>query len=316
MAIALEGLRKCYGDLVAVDDLRLEVNEGEILALLGPNGAGKSTTLRMLTGLTRPSAGSATVAGIDVCVDAVGVRRHLGIVPQENTLDRELTVRQNLEFHGQLHRLPTAYRRRRIEEVLDFIDLRHRQHAFPSELSGGMKRRVTLAKALLHEPPILFLDEPTTGLDPQSRRKVWDRIMQLRRKGLTVLLTTHHLDEAELLCDRIGIIDAGRLVALGTPAQLRARLPASGVLELTWDAVAIGPAAAARLEADLRRLVGEGLATELDLRGGRARLQTERKGELLRAVVTQLPDHFSGIDLRQPRLEDVYLHLTGSETRD
>ncbi len=222
--IELHQLTKHYGNIVAVDGLDLEIKKGEIFALLGPNGAGKTTTIRMLTMLTRPTGGRALINGYDVMRDLDRVKKEIGVVPQHMNLDQELTARENLELHGRLHRLPAPERRRRIEELLNYVELQDRAGELVSRFSGGMKRRLMIARALMHSPQILFLDEPTVGLDPQTRRKIWDLIRRMNSEGLTVLLTTHYIEEAEVLCHRVGIMDKGRLIALGTPGQLKQRV--------------------------------------------------------------------------------------------
>ena len=222
--IRLEGLTKYYGEIRAVHSLSFSVARGEVFGLLGPNGAGKTTTIRMLTTLTKPSSGRAWVAGHDVVKEPLAVKRSIGIAPQHLNLDGELTARENLEFHGRLYHMPRSERRRRIQELLAFVELQDRADDLVENFSGGMKRRLLIARALLHSPEVLFLDEPTVGLDPATRRKIWDLIRSLRAQGRTVLLTTHYIEEAEQLCDRVGIIDRGELIALDSPANLKREL--------------------------------------------------------------------------------------------
>ena len=222
--IRLEGLTKHYGEIRAVHNLSFSVAKGEVFGLLGPNGAGKTTTIRMLTTLTKPTSGRAWVAGYDVVEEPLAVKRSIGIAPQHLNLDGELTARENLDFHGRLYHMPRGERRRRIQELLAFVGLEDRADDFVENFSGGMKRRLLIARALLHSPEVLFLDEPTVGLDPATRRKIWDLIRSLRSEGVTVLLTTHYIEEAEQLCDRVGIIDRGELIALDSPASLKRKL--------------------------------------------------------------------------------------------
>jgi ABC-2 type transport system ATP-binding protein len=222
-AVETQGVWKRFGQQVAVQDLSLRIFQGEVFALLGPNGAGKSTTIRMLTSLTRPSQGSIQVGGYDVVRDPLAVRRQIGVVLQPITLEAELTVWENLEFHGRMHHIPNPERQRRIDEWLEYVKLADRRHDKVKTLSGGMKRRLQVARALLHRPQILFLDEPTVGLDPQARRLLWEILRDLNRQGMTLLVTTHYMEEAEELCDRIGIMDGGKLIELGSPSQLRAK---------------------------------------------------------------------------------------------
>lgn len=222
-AVVLENVTKTYADRPVVNDLSLDIAAGEMFGLLGPNGAGKSTTIRMMTTLTRPSAGRVTVAGYDVVDDCQRVRREIGVVLQQTSVDGDLTVWENLEFHGRLHHIAKADRQYRIDRWLEYVELSDRRDSLVNTLSGGMKRRLQIARALLHQPQILFLDEPTVGLDPQTRRRLWEILRDLNRQGMTLLLTTHYMDEVEYLCDRVGIIEGGQLIELGTLDDLRRR---------------------------------------------------------------------------------------------
>lgn len=222
--IELQGLAKHYGNIVAVAGLNLQIKSGEIFGLLGPNGAGKTTTVRMLTMLTRPSSGRALINGYDVTRDLGKVKQAIGVVPQQMNLDQELTARENLELHGRLHKMPAKERQERINELLAYVELEERADDLVSKFSGGMKRRLMIARALMHRPRVLFLDEPTVGLDPQTRRKIWDLIRRMNTEGMTVLLTTHYIEEAEMLCHRVGIMDRGQLIALGTPGELKQKV--------------------------------------------------------------------------------------------
>ena len=212
---------KRYGSVTAVNGVSFTVNSGEIFGLLGPNGAGKSTTIRMLTTLTKPTAGELFVDGYSVVRQQVEVKRRIGVVPQQNNFEQELTGRENLLLHSLLHKIPKKIRDARIAELLAYVGLEERADDRVRDYSGGMARRLIIARALLHNPMILFLDEPTVGLDPQTRRKIWDLILLMNRSGVTVLLTTHYIEEAESLCHRVGIIDYGKLIALGSPKQLK-----------------------------------------------------------------------------------------------
>lgn len=222
--IEIKQLAKQYGNIQAVAGLDLIIDTGEIFGLLGPNGAGKTTTIRMLTMLTRPSGGSAFINGYEITRDLSKVKKEIGVVPQHINLDMELTARENLELHGRLHKMPGAERRQRIQELLDYVELAGRADDLAGKFSGGMKRRLMIARALMHRPGVLFLDEPTAGLDPQTRRKIWDLIRRMNGEGMTVLLTTHYIEEADALCRRVGIMDRGRLIALGTPAELKKKV--------------------------------------------------------------------------------------------
>ena len=233
-SIVTEKLNKNYGNVQAVHDLDLEVYAREIFGFLGPNGAGKTTTIRVLTTLTRPSSGYASVGGFDVTKDADKVKRMIGVVQQHLSLDRDLTVRENMEFHARLHRLNSSDRKQRIAELLDYVELKEYADKMVDALSGGMKKRAAIVCSLLHEPKVLFLDEPTVGLDAQARRRLWDLMRRLNSDGTTIFLTTHYIEEAEALCGRVGIIHHGSLIALGTPLELRKKL-GSTVVETLVD---------------------------------------------------------------------------------
>jgi ABC-2 type transport system ATP-binding protein len=220
-AVALQNVHKVYDNMCVVNDLSLTIQPGEIFGLLGPNGAGKSTTIRMLTTLTRPTQGEIVVAGFDVVRQPFGVRQQIGVVLQQTSVDGDLTVWENMEFHGRMHHIPNPKRQREIRRWLDYVELSDRRDALVKTLSGGMKRRLQIARALLHQPQILFLDEPTVGLDPQTRRRLWEIIKGLNQQGMTILLTTHYMEEVEYLCDRIGIMDNGILIEMGTLEELR-----------------------------------------------------------------------------------------------
>ncbi len=220
-AVSLQNVFKTFTQVPVVNDLSFEIRAGEMFGLLGPNGAGKSTTIRMITTLTKPSQGQITVAGCDVLRQPLQVRRRIGVVLQQISVDSDLTVWENMEFHGRLHHIPNPRRQREIDRWLEYVELSDRRHDAAKTLSGGMKRRLQIARALLHSPDILFLDEPTVGLDPQTRRRLWEIIRDLNKQGMTMLLTTHYMDEVEYLCDRIGVMDNGRLIELGTLAEFR-----------------------------------------------------------------------------------------------
>lgn len=220
--IEVEGLVKTYGGKRVVDEVTFFVKEREIFGLIGPNGAGKTTTIKVLTTLIKPDSGKVLISGFDLLTQSQEIKKIIGVVPQENNLDRDLTVYENLLIYGLLHKVKDL--RKRIEEVLKFVDLRERRDSLVSSLSGGMQRRLVIARAFLPDPPILFLDEPTVGLDPQIRRFIWELIRRGKARGKTIVLTTHYIEEAEALCDRVGIINEGRLIAIGTPLELKERL--------------------------------------------------------------------------------------------
>jgi lipooligosaccharide transport system ATP-binding protein len=297
------GLTKRYDGRTVVDAVSFSVTRGECVALLGPNGAGKTTTIRMLTCFTPPDAGTLEVIGLPMAPRAHrAIKRRLGIVHQEDSLDPDLSVEQNLAVYATYFGVPRAEARRLTDELIDFAALGEHRRQRIRALSGGMKRRLMLARALIGDPEMLVLDEPTTGLDPQARRLVWERIRSLKRRGTTILLTTHYMDEAERLCDRLIIMDAGRIVAEGTPAELVRRLVGAEVVE-----VAVAEPASAPVRA---RLAGE---------AGRV----EQVGEVLywyredgapEAVFAELAAW--DVTRRRANLEDVFLTLTGHSLRD
>ena len=220
--IETRNLTRYFGAVGAVQSASFSVGKGEVFGLLGPNGAGKTTTIRMLTTLLAPTSGSAVVAGNDVSADPLGVKRSIGVVPQMLNLDIDLTCAENLEYHGRLHRMDAADRRARSEELLRFVGLWEKKDTPVEHLSGGMRRRLLIARGLMHHPAVVFKDEPTVGLDPQARRLIWGLIESLKKSGITIMLTTHYIEEADFLCDRVAIMRAGKIMALGAPADLKA----------------------------------------------------------------------------------------------
>ncbi|WP_328491370.1 ATP-binding cassette domain-containing protein [Streptomyces sp. NBC_00414] len=302
--IRTEGLRKAYGDIEAVAGLDLAVPAGEIFGFLGPNGAGKSTTISMLCTLSRPTSGRAEVAGHDIVREPAAVRRSIGLVFQETTLDRELTVEENLRFQADLFDMPRRTARDRIGHLLELVDLADRRNAVVRTLSGGMQRRLEIARGLLHSPRVLFLDEPTTGLDPQTRGAIWEYLLRLPREdGVTIFLTTHHLAEAEH-CGRLAIMDNGKLLVEDTPALLKAVI-ASDLVEIrTGDDTAAAEAIRTRFGLDatasaagLRFRVADGAAFVPRLCSG-----------------LTVPIH--SVTVTPPTLDDVFLHYTGRPIRD
>ncbi|CAB4731218.1 unannotated protein [freshwater metagenome] len=234
VVIAAHNLKKVYGDFVAVDSIDFKVRKGESFGLLGPNGAGKSTTMRMMSATMERSEGELMILGLDPKQDSPQIRAHLGVVPQQDNLDGELTVAENLYIYGRYFGLSRAYLKPKVEELLDFAQLQEKRNEKVEALSGGMKRRLTIARGLINQPEILMLDEPTTGLDPQARHILWDRLFRLKEEGVTLILTTHYMDEAEQLCDRIIVMDNGRIMAEGSPAALIAEYSSKEVLELRF----------------------------------------------------------------------------------
>jgi ABC-2 type transport system ATP-binding protein len=311
-AIEARSLTRRFGDLIAVDAVDLTVEQGELFGLLGPNGAGKTTLVRMLTGLQAISSGEAWVAGIDVRRDPVALRRAIGVVPQALTSDLDLTGYENLDIHGRFFEVPREQRRARIEELLKRVGLWDRRRDVVSTYSGGMRRRLEIARGLIHRPQVLFLDEPTIGLDPQSRHVIWDLMRELRQGGgLTISLTTHYLDEAEALCDRVAVIDQGRFVALGSPAALKASVSGSDTVELTLQR---------DVPDSLAREVGSlpGVA-KVDRSGSRLTLHADDGARLLPGLfdaVTRSGESVVATTMSRISLEDVFIQLTGRSIRD
>ncbi len=301
--IEVKGLVKKYGDLEAVRGIDLTVEQGEVFGFLGPNGAGKTTTISILCTLLRPTAGDARVAGVGVSHDPAEVRRRIGLVFQDPSLDDQLTARENLELHGRIYGVPGALRRERIDELLAVVELADRANSLVKTFSGGMKRRLEIARGVLHHPQILFLDEPTLGLDPQTRKHIWDYLNSLRkREGVTLFMTTHYMDEAEF-CDRIAIIDRGTIAALGSPAELKGRI-GGDVITL---AVADVPAAAREIKErfDIAPLAANGTL----------RIEVADGASFLPRLVRELSMPISTVSLSRPSLDDVFLKLTGHAIR-
>ena len=308
MVICLKGLTKHFGDLIAVDRVDLEIPRGEIFGLLGPNGAGKTTIIRMLGGLTHPTDGGATVLGLDIVKDTRKVKDQIGVVPQNNVLDRDINVYRNLKYHAKLHGIPGPRIDPKIDEVLEFTELKANRDTKIDDLSGGMKRRLVVAKAMMHDPEVFILDEPTTGLDPQSRRMVWDKVRSFREKGMTMILTTHYMDEADALCDRIGIIDHGKVIALGTPEELKASLGVQTVLEVkVYDGTQ---------ETILRDLEAQSFTEDVFAEGKKVMLRTNDKKAAAVHILTRHADDVETLQFREPTLEDVFIELTGRELRE
>ena len=302
--IEAKGLAKKYGDLVAVAGIDLEVRAGEIFGFLGPNGAGKSTTISMLCTLLTPTAGVARVAGIDVVHDPAAVRQRIGLVFQDPSLDEQLTGRENLEFHAFVYSVPAQDRRRRIDEMLNLLQLADRAASPVKTYSGGMKRRLEIARGMLHQPQILFLDEPTLGLDPQTRKSIWTHLNELRSaKGVTIFMTTHYMDEAEY-CDRIAIIDRGKIVALGTPEELK-QMVGGDVVTIT----STQPEDAAR---EINKLLGVTPTRD----NGSLRMEVPDGKAFVPRLVRELSAPVDTVSLRRPSLDDVFLKLTGRAIRE
>jgi ABC-2 type transport system ATP-binding protein len=304
VAIAVTGLVKRYGNVDAVRGIDLAVRRGEIFGFLGPNGAGKSTTISVLCTLLKPTSGTASVAGIDVTGDPDAVRARIGLVFQDPSLDIQLTARENLLFHAMVYGVPRSLRKERIAAALATVDLSDRVDALVSTFSGGMKRRLEIARGILHAPEILFLDEPTQGLDPQTRANVWDHLGKIRAaSGLTIFMTTHYMEEAEY-CDRIAIIDHGTIVALGTPEELKSQVGGDIVVVSTGDNARAAEEIATKL----------GVTPVAD--GETLRIEVKDGAQFVPLLITALSLPVKTVTIRRPSLDDVFLKLTGRAIRE
>jgi lipooligosaccharide transport system ATP-binding protein len=303
--IHARGLTKRFGTFTAVDAIDFDVERGEAFGFLGPNGAGKSSTMRMIGCISPPTAGTLRVLGRDPAREGPAIRARLGVVPQEDSLDTELTVRENLLIYGRYFDLPRRVIRERADELLEFVQLSERADSKVDPLSGGMKRRLTIARSLINEPELLLLDEPTTGLDPQARHALWDRLYRLKQQGVSLVLTTHYMDEAEQLCDRLVVMDGGRIVAEGSPRALIERHSTREVLELRF-----GPG---EHEALAEKVVD--LAERLEVLPDRLLLYTDDGEDALAGVHDRGLRPESSL-VRRSTLEDVFLRLTGRSLVD
>jgi lipooligosaccharide transport system ATP-binding protein len=304
--IHARGLAKSFGGAMAVDGIDFDLRRGEAFGFLGPNGAGKSSTMRMIGCVSPPSAGELTILGLDPIADGPLIRAKLGVVPQEDTLDVELTVRENLLIYGRFFGLPRNVISERTARLLDFVQLSDRANDQVEPLSGGMKRRLTIARSLINEPEILLLDEPTTGLDPQARHVVWDRLFRLKQQGVTLVLTTHYMDEAEQLCDRLVVMDRGKIAAGGSPRELISQYSTPEVLELRFDPAEHDQTAQKLADAPAERI--EVLADRI--------LLYVRNGDSALASVRDLGLEPLTSLVRRSSLEDVFLRLTGRRLED
>jgi lipooligosaccharide transport system ATP-binding protein len=298
--IQAHSLTKKFGDFVAVDDISFEVKQGESFGFLGPNGAGKTSTMRMIGAVSPVTNGKLSVLGLDPMTEGPRLRSRLGVVPQENNLDEDLSVYDNLLIYGRYFDLSRAVLRDRIAELLEFVQLTDKKNAKISALSGGMKRRVIIARGLINEPDLFILDEPTTGLDPQARHVLWDRLYRLKQQGVTLIITTHYMDEAEQLCDRLVVMDKGKIVAAGSPAGLIKEYTPRDVVELRFRP--------GELEAITGRI--EDLAEHTEILADRALVYTDDAEELI-AVVAESDLEPETELVRRSSLEDVFLRLTG-----
>ena len=304
--VRARGLTKRFGSFTAVAGIDFDLYRGEAFGFLGPNGAGKSSTMRMIGCVSPPTSGELTILGRDPVRDGSAIRARLGVVPQDDTLDVELTVRENLLVYGRYFGLPRRVIRERTEALLEFVQLADRAKDMVDPLSGGLKRRLTIARSLINEPEILILDEPTTGLDPQARHVVWDRLYRLKQQGVTLVLTTHYMDEAEQLCDRLVVMDAGKIAAEGSPRELIARYSTPEVLEL-------------RFALDDQEQAAEKLAdvpaARIEVLADRVLLYTDDGDDALAAVRAHGLEPATSL-IRRSTLEDVFLRLTGRRLED
>jgi ABC-2 type transport system ATP-binding protein len=306
-AIEITDLCKNFGKFKAVDHLNLTVQQGEVFGLLGPNGSGKTTTINMISGLSTPTSGEISIMGYDVRRQARKVRQLLGAVPQETALYEELSAWTNMDFHADLFGIPRKEKKERITRILKLVQLFDRKDSRVGTFSGGMKRRLAIGRALLHEPSLIYLDEPTLGVDVQARRAIWDYILFLREQGRTVLITTNYLEEAQMLCDRLAIIDHGKLVALETPEQLK-HLYGARVVEIeTGDP--------SKVEAKIRALPG---VKEVVVEGSRLKVTTGGVEHLVPQIVNLVSQEGTLLDIavRDPHLDEIFLRLTGASLRD
>lgn len=310
-SVETSNLTKIYGKNRALDGVSFQVEEGEIFGLLGPNGAGKTTLIRILTTILLPTSGGARVNGYDVLSQSSKVRRMIGVVSQAMTSDLDLTARENLDVYGQFFEIPRRERIEKVEYLLDIVGLLEHGNELVASYSGGMRRRLEIARGLIHKPRILFLDEPTIGLDPQSRLVVWDLIRRFTKEdNITLFLTTHYMEEAETICNRIAIIDSGKIVALDSPDRLKQEIPGSDVIELRLSGPTNG------ITDSLLAISG---VREVALNGPIAKINLDNGAHLLPAIIDELRRHdiaIEDISMRQLTLEDVFIRYTGKSIRD
>ena len=300
VVIRAKDLRKTYKDFVAVDGINFEVYRGESFGLLGPNGAGKSTTMKMISSVSQRTSGELEILGKEPNTQGPEIRAHLGVVPQKDLLDRELKVWENLMVYGRYFGLSRKWLKEKIEELLEFAQLKDKRNSRAEDLSGGMQRRLAIARGLVNEPEILLLDEPTTGLDPQARHILWDRLFRLKEQGVTLVITTHYMDEAEQLCDRLIVMDKGQIMAEGSPAELIKQYSSKEVVELRF-----GTDKNEQVAKDL-----EGMGERMEILPDRILIYTEKGEDLLTKIIESGKHPVTSL-VRRSSLEDVFLRLTG-----
>jgi ABC-2 type transport system ATP-binding protein len=310
-AVEVENIRKCFGSFCAVDGLTFAVEHGEIFGLLGPNGAGKSTLIRMLTTLLPPTSGAARINGFDVARSPVAVRKIIGVIPQALTSDLDLTAAENLMIFAKLYGVPSERQRHVVRGLLDAVELLPWADKPVKNLSGGMRRRLEIARGLVHEPKIFFLDEPTTGLDPVSRVAVWEMLAKLKKEhDLTILMTTHYMDEADKLCDRVAIIDHGKLVALDSPMKLKASIPGNNILEVSFTSVPEGWLETLKNLPDVQDVKAEDHVYRIGSNNG------PRTTVALMEAARLAQIDVSSLSVQSTSLDDVFVHYTGRQLRD
>ncbi len=309
--VEVENLTKCFGNFCAVDGLSFNVGHGEMFGLLGPNGAGKSTLIRMLTTLVPPTSGAARIKGYDIVDEADAVRKVIGVIPQAMTSDLDLTAVENMSIFAKLYNIPRERRRRTIRELLEAVDLEQWADKPVKMFSGGMRRRLEIARGLVHEPKIFFLDEPTTGLDPVSRVAVWEMLTNLKQeRDLTIILTTHYMDEADKLCDRIAIVDHGKLEALDSPLKLKASIPGKNILEASFSEVPENWAETVRGLPEVADVKSDGNVFRISSHNG-PRTTIELLEAARRAGIA-----VRSLSVQSTTLDDVFVHYTGHQLRD
>jgi len=309
-AVEVQNITKKFGDLTAVDDVSFSVAEGEFFGFLGPNGAGKTTLIRILTTLIRPTSGKAKVACCDVIGRPEEVRREIGVVPQAMTSDLDLTGYENMDIYGRFYGIPKKERNERVTSLLDIVGLTARKDDLVATYSGGMRRRLELARVLVHKPKILFLDEPTMGLDPQSRRVVWDFIRKFKEDSMTMFLTTHYMDEADSLCDRVAIIDRGKIIAMGSPGELKAQIPGNDIISLTVEAPS---------DAFIGEIKALPFVHNVNMEGDTMRIYVDNGAQNLAYLLEKVKSigiKVASATIHQQSLEDVFIHHTGRSIRE